>query len=330
MFLSDLKVCLKHGKIFGIYEGLTPALMVSEPKLVRQVLVTDFHRFPNCKFELDGGNQIASNALFGLRYKPWKRVRSVISSAFTKNHIKLMIPLIESKVKYLLSNFETIAINGKSVDVRKYFAAFIMDVIVTCAMGGQINSLQNPDNDLVKSVKQILRRKSVVRSIFSLFFSSIAKRHSNFDHERNAWHNLFKIMESISNERKNKGTKRNDFLQLMLDKIDESEKRNLQSLNEAIDQIISFLICGFDTTSTALAFAAYCLALHPEHQHQLIEEIDEIDDESSFDVDEIDSLKYLDAFVCEVLRYMPPVPRYDKLEKILLTFKKIQFIRNNL
>ena len=36
-----------------------------------------------------------------------------------------------------------------------------------------------------------------------------------------------------------------------------------------------FLLAGYETTSTALGFTAYMLALHPDAQAKLHEEIDE-------------------------------------------------------
>ena len=37
----------KNGKIFGIYELTKPVLFVSEPDLIKDILVKDFHIFPN-------------------------------------------------------------------------------------------------------------------------------------------------------------------------------------------------------------------------------------------------------------------------------------------
>ncbi|XP_070384834.1 probable cytochrome P450 9f2 [Dermacentor albipictus] len=45
--LSDQERCQKMGRVFGIYEGGKPTLMVSDPELVKQVLVKDFHPLPN-------------------------------------------------------------------------------------------------------------------------------------------------------------------------------------------------------------------------------------------------------------------------------------------
>jgi len=37
----------KHGKIFGVYEVTKPVLYVSDPDIIKDVLVKDFHIFTN-------------------------------------------------------------------------------------------------------------------------------------------------------------------------------------------------------------------------------------------------------------------------------------------
>lgn len=45
--------------------------------------------------------------------------------------------------------------------------------------------------------------------------------------------------------------------------------------DEVLAQSFTFILAGYETTSNALAYATYCLALNPEVQDKLIKEIDE-------------------------------------------------------
>ncbi|XP_023242807.1 putative cytochrome P450 cyp-13B1 [Centruroides sculpturatus] len=45
----ELEWYKKYGRIFGIYEGLNPILMVSEPELIKNILIRDFNKIPNQK-----------------------------------------------------------------------------------------------------------------------------------------------------------------------------------------------------------------------------------------------------------------------------------------
>lgn len=81
--------------------------------------------------------------------------------------------------------------------------------------------------------------------------------------------------------------------------------------DEALAQCMMFFLAGVDTTSSALAFAAYELALNTDVQDRLREEVDtcvaQHGPEPSFDI--ISQLKYLHCVVSETLRLHPPGAR---------------------
>ena len=78
-----------------------------------------------------------------------------------------------------------------------------------------------------------------------------------------------------------------------------------------IDTIVSnchaFLLAGYETTSTALAYSCYLLASHPEVQERLYEEICSKIGDTEPDYDTVMKLPYLDAVFHECLRLRPPV-----------------------
>merc|ERR1712122_63912 len=65
-----------------------------------------------------------------------------------------------------------------------------------------------------------------------------------------------------------------------------------------------FMIAGYDTTGTALSFACYQLAKNPEVQEKLRREIDDfMEDSKDLTYSDIQNMEYLDAVICETLRY---------------------------
>lgn len=92
------------------------------------------------------------------------------------------------------------------------------------------------------------------------------------------------------------------------------------SVNEIVDEIFVFLrylccivvIAGYETTSTALAYATYILATHPKEQRKLQEHIDDHFDAQTDDImptyDIVNEMEYLDMFIRETLRMFPIAP----------------------
>ncbi len=63
-----------------------------------------------------------------------------------------------------------------------------------------------------------------------------------------------------------------DILQLMIDA--KTEAREKLSDDQIVAHSATFLLAGYETTSTALSYIAYELALHPAIQHTLQQYID--------------------------------------------------------
>ncbi|UYV83456.1 Cyp6a9 [Cordylochernes scorpioides] len=75
-------------------------------------------------------------------------------------------------------------------------------------------------------------------------------------------------------------------------------------------QCVSFFLVGFDTTASTITCALYLLALNPDCQEKLYEEIREALKHSNGEVtyDMFKSMPYLEATVSEVLRMYPSLP----------------------
>jgi cytochrome P450 len=83
-----------------------------------------------------------------------------------------------------------------------------------------------------------------------------------------------------------------------------------------VDQLMTFLAAGHETTASAMTWALYLLAKHPEVQARLRAEIrehlpplgDSSNDAIAVSSVDIDRMPYLNAVANEVLRYFSPVP----------------------
>jgi cytochrome P450 family 9 len=84
---------------------------------------------------------------------------------------------------------------------------------------------------------------------------------------------------------------------------------------ELIAQCFIFFLAGFDTASTLLSFLSYELALNPDIQQRLYEEISVVNKELNgkpLTYDAIQKMKYLDMVISEGLRKWPPAPLTDR------------------
>lgn len=75
-----------------------------------------------------------------------------------------------------------------------------------------------------------------------------------------------------------------------------------------------FFAVGHETTATLLSSCGLFLSLYPELQERLYKEVNEAyeDGKGEISYDKLMELKYLDAFICEALRYFTPTLNFDR------------------
>ncbi|XP_061187622.1 cytochrome P450 3A24-like [Saccostrea echinata] len=107
-----------------------------------------------------------------------------------------------------------------------------------------------------------------------------------------------------------------DFIQLMMEAHNDDpqkaeEKRGLSS-KEIIANCLLFFFAGYETTAATLTYMAYLLALHPDVQRRLYDEIVmELGDEEP-GYDNVGKLQYMDMCINETMRMFPVAPRTDR------------------
>ncbi|EEB11224.1 conserved hypothetical protein [Pediculus humanus corporis] len=280
------------------------------------------------------GPRICIGNLFNLTGAKWRNLRVKLTPTFTSGKMKNMFPLMVECGNLLKNYMEDHIGQENSFEVKEVLCRFTTDIISSCAFGIESNSLKNPDSEFRKYGKKFFTsdgsRKFLIvffnflPKLFNLLrFRIIQKDVSDFF--------LNAVQETIEYREKNK-IKRNDFLQLLiqlinngkLDDVDNNKEggedvneKNIQSsddmkfgLNEAAAQAFVFFLAGFETSSTTMTFALYELARNEDVQEKLIDEIDRIliKYDNKITYEGISEMHYFDWVIHETLRKYPPVP----------------------
>uniref|UniRef100_A0A8C6DSX8 unspecific monooxygenase n=1 Tax=Moschus moschiferus TaxID=68415 RepID=A0A8C6DSX8_MOSMO len=312
----------KYGKIWGIFEGKQPLLLITDPEVIKTVLVKECYSvFTNRRIFGPLGSM--KNAVSVAEDEQWKRIRTLLSPTFTSGKLKEMFPIIAKYGDVLVRNLRKEAEKGKSVNMKDILGAYSMDVITSTSFGVNIDSLGNPQDPFVEHAKKILRFDMFDPFILSvvlfpflipifevLNISIFSKSVVNF------W---TKSIKRIKESRlKDNQQPRVDFLQLMINSQNSKETDNHKALSdqELIAQSIIFIFGGYETTSNTLSFIMYELATHPDVQQKLQEEIDAtFPNKAAPTYDVLAQMEYLDMVVYETLRMFPIAGRLERVCK---------------
>ncbi|RXM35494.1 Thromboxane-A synthase [Acipenser ruthenus] len=227
-------------------------------------------------------------------------IKQILVKDFSNFTNRMMVPLINTAADTLVENLEVYADSGQSFDIHQCLGCFTMDVIASVAFGTQVDSQKNPENPFVKHAKiffsfTLFRPLLLVFIAFPFLIDPLVRIVPNKrrDQLNNFFIGFIKNMikqreEQPPNELMLDVRSTNEYVGVenfdVVNHADEggssnatpkkTQKRMLTE-DEIMGQAFIFLLAGYETTSSTLAFAAYLLAIHQECQEKLQREVDE-------------------------------------------------------
>lgn len=270
--------------IVGLYFFLKPVAFVVDLDLIRKILIKDFNHFENRATIYDKDTTPLSANLFNLQNDEWKSLRKKITSTFTASKMKLMFPTIVTVANELVRCISTTIQTDSVVHVSEWLARFSTDIIGNCAFGVDCNCLKDPHALFREMGKKIFSKPkiTVIQRLLMMPFRNAAKPILSLFginlHHKDVTDFFMGVVGETVEYREQNQVKRNDFMDLMISLKNSDNEFEQLTVNEIAAQAFLFWVAGFETTSTALAYCLYELALdnHKHIQHEARTEIETI------------------------------------------------------
>lgn len=288
--------------------GFSAGVFVMDAELLKNIFVKDFDHFANRRsFGCQESDFYMKRMLFFKNGEGWKGLRMKMSPTFTTGKIRRMFKTFkkasESMTSYMGKHIGAIS----EQDVSMIFPKFTMDVIANLAFGLDSKAWEVPfgqSSTFEKMGTQFTFKFSPSMIIKLIVMNAAPKVADIFGFEtfdQEAQNYFSEIVKDVIKRRRQTGEKMNDFIQLMLDaqegllKADEEANQVMYGSPEGNDDVhdgfatdspkfkledddllansLLFFLAGFDGTHVMMQWAAYALALYPEVQEKLFEEI---------------------------------------------------------
>lgn len=318
---------------FGIYMVRSPFLVIKNPEIISIILTKEFSHFRNRQFLKIYHNDFIFQHLFNLGDDKWKTTRGKMQSTFSSSKIRTMFPLFikcTENLQSLLSQKE-----GETVDMKETLTSLSTDLTCKALFGLEANT--DCDSEVIKIGKKAtdlsltILLKIAVKLAFPEVAHNIPIKVFSTDIEKF----FLKLVTEIIDYREKNNVKLNDFLDLMIqlkNRSKDSEEKKFEngSLNYQFQDItlevmaaqcFFLFIAGFENTSSIQTYCLYELALNPEIQKTLQNEIDDcLKKHGELSYEAVKEMHYLNMVLSETMRKYPILPFITRVCTSPLTF----------
>ncbi|XP_011551074.3 cytochrome P450 6B7 [Plutella xylostella] len=305
----------------GTYRCLTPAVVLRDPELIKQVMIKDFPVFEDRGIRaLD--DPINDN-LFVAEGETWRILRQKLTPIFTSGKLRNMMPLIDKCVGEYLEYVDGLVARGVDHEVRDLSSKYTLEVIGSCAFGVDMDVFNEKEN-IFRDVGNRIFSPSLL-SRFAQFADFLIPGTLNFLHKTKIYDInertqtfFLNLVNKIVGEREGRPKSRKDFMDLMIELkeqklIEKREHDKVAKLEMSPElmaaQAVVFYAAGFETSSATMSFLIHELAFHQDIQQRLHDEICAVTEKhgGKLTYDALSEMTYLEMCFDETLRKYPIV-----------------------
>ncbi|NWV08479.1 CP1A4 protein, partial [Ptilonorhynchus violaceus] len=323
--LALTRLSRQYGDVMEVRIGTRPVLVLSGLDTIKQALVKqgeDFMGRPDLSsFQyISNGQSLAFSPDSG---EVWKARRKLAQNALksfsvapspTSSSTCLLEEHVSKEAEYLITKFLQLMEEEKRFDLNQYLVVSVANVICAMCFGrryehndqellslvnignefGDVAAAGNPA-DFIPVLRYLPSRtmelfKDINRR-FNAFVQKIVQEHyTSFDKEH-----IRDITDSLIEHCQEKSVREDTHVQLSKEKI--------------INIVNDLFGAGFDTVTTALSWSLMYVALYPDIQRKIQEELDQtIGRERRPRLSDRGTLPYLEAFILEMFRHSSFLP----------------------
>ncbi|XP_055379233.1 probable cytochrome P450 313a4 [Condylostylus longicornis] len=315
----------KYGHLWTGFLGLKPCILTSDPEVIEEIFTNEL--FVDKMDIYNVINDFLKEGLFTSKYDKWIVARKHINKAFAHKILLDFFPIFNQKGRELSDAFESLAGKGE-IDIYGYIHKLQLDTACITTMGQETNFLRGSNPELLSSYEFLIEITS--NRIFNPFltnsfvFKYLYPKKKKFDHcmrvmQKNTLKFIEKKIEDIKRAQE-ENTKENsspedDFnitksKSIFIDIMVREYLAGNFTWEELQHEVNTMIAAAYETTTNVLYMALLHLAMYPQCQDKLYEEIISVtsEDDTFITYDDVQQLVYTELVMNETMRLISPVP----------------------
>lgn len=243
-----LALSRRRGDIVRLRGTPDPSYLVNSPAGVEHVLVSGAARYSKATSSNEMFRTAVADGLLTLEGEGWRRERRLVQPFFRSLGPSALGPAVSASLALLAARWEALADTGEPTDLAHDMLALALGFTAQLLFGVE---LADRAGQLARSLDRALRLLT-------------APSEPEFQNARESVHGL---IESLIDRRRREPEAGNDLLSVLMSASREADRSAGDP--SLIDQIITYLLAGAETTGSALAWTLYLISTHPAERDRL-------------------------------------------------------------
>jgi len=258
--------------------------VIHHPDDVKRVLVTN-HRNYRKGTGIDRVRLLLGNGIMTSEGEFWRRQRRMMQPAFHRKVVEKFAGVIRTLSEGMLDRWEAAAARGEPINITDSMSELTLTVVLQAIFSEDLGKLVRDlhDNPFMMVTKE-------------------SKRDPKFAYE---FRQLGKHVLGLVRERRATTTRHDDFTQMLMEASDPDTGATMNE-RELMDEILTLVVAGHETTASALNWTWWLLSRHPEIEARVHEEQDRIGELGLATYADLEKLPYTMHVIKESMRLYPP------------------------
>ena len=275
---------------FGdIYRVFAPArgvynYVINHPDDIKRVLLSNHRNYTKGE-GMDRVKILLGNGIMTSEGDFWRRQRRMMQPTFHRRVIDQFSALIREVNDKFVARWAEKAAHAEPVNLSDDTSELTLEIVLRSIFG----------TDLARLEKQLGANP----------FAVVAKEQNRDLKFAFRFRSLTKLVQELINRRRNEPEEQFDFLSMLMASRDR-ENDAAMSDKELIDEVLTLIVAGHETTAAALTWTWYLICQNPDAQARLQEEADRTGSDQTLGLDAAESLAFTHQVLQEALRLYPP------------------------
>ena len=284
---------------FMRWRGFYDVYVVNHPEFIRAILAQDTRRFSKRIIDYRVLAQVMGSGLVTSDGPHWQRQRKLLQPAFGNRNVNGFEEAINGFTSSLMREWDMRA-GDEVVWLDREMSRLTFEIVGATLFGGGIERHAEEVSEILHVVNLNPQEPRALRTLhpwiptpYNLKWKRAMKR-------------LDSIVHAMIAARRRAGTGGGDVLDRLIDARD-AETGEDAGESMIRDEIVTLMLAGHETSSIALTWTLYLLAMHPDVEARLTEELAGHLNGAPARAADLPRIPYLKQVVQESMRLYPPV-----------------------